>query len=100
MSTRKDVAELVFPDVKETIADLQKKYPPRPQKVVSRFAPSPTGFLHIGAIRSSFLPWKFVRQNDGIFILRIEDTDQKRLVEGSIDQIINLLKTFNIQIDE
>lgn len=100
MSTRKAVADMIFPDIHETIADLQKKYPPRPEKVISRFAPSPTGFLHVGAIRSSFLPWKFVKQNNGKFILRIEDTDQKRLVEGSIDQIIDLLKTFNISIDE
>lgn len=81
MTTRKDIAEMIFPEVKEGIADLEKKYPPRKNEVCSRFAPSPTGFLHIGAIFSSFVPFKFVQQNHGTFILRIEDTDQKRSVE-------------------
>lgn len=100
MATRKDIADLIFPDVKETIADLEKKYPPRANPICSRFAPSPTGFLHIGAVFTAFVAWKFCAQQQGTFVLRIEDTDQKRSVEWAIDEIIDLLKTFNITINE
>lgn len=100
MTTRGEIAEGIFPEVKEGIADLQKKYPVRKQEVCSRFAPSPTGFLHIGAIFSSFVPSKFVQQNSWVFILRIEDTDTKRTVEWGVNQIVDLLKFFGIAIDE
>jgi glutamyl-tRNA synthetase len=100
MTTRKDIAELIFPDVTQTIQDLEKKYPPRSNPICSRFAPSPTGFLHIGGISTSFIARKFTKQNNGTFILRIEDTDQKREVEGTVDLIIDGMKTFGIQIDE
>ena len=100
MTTRKDIAELIFPDVTQTIQDLEKKYPPRSNPICSRFAPSPTGFLHIGGISTSFIARKFTKQNNGTFILRIEDTDQKREVEGVVDLIVNYMKMFGIQIDE
>jgi len=107
MTTRKDIADLIFPDVTETIQDLEKKYPPRPNptrlpdgQVCSRFAPSPTGFLHIGGIYSAFVSRKYAKQHNGTFVLRIEDTDQKREVEGTVDLIIDGMKTFGIQIDE
>ena len=107
MTTRKDIAEAIFPEVKEGIADLQKKYPARKNEthlpdgqVCSRVAPSPTGFLHLGVLFASFVPFKFVHQNNGTFILRIEDTDQKRSIEWGVDQIIDLLKFFGIEIDE
>lgn len=100
MTSRADIAEMIFPEVKESIADLQKKYPARSNPICSRFAPSPTGFLHIGWIYASFVEWKFAKQNWGTFFLRIEDTDQKREVEGAVDLIISWLKFFGIQIDE
>lgn len=100
MTTRKEIADIIFPDVKETIQDLEKKYPPRTNPICSRFAPSPTGFLHIGWIYSAFVSRKFSKQNNGTFILRIEDTDQKREVQGTVDLIIDGMKTFGIQIDE
>ena len=100
MTTRKEIADLIFPDVTETIQDLEKKYPPRSNHICSRFAPSPTGFLHIGGIYASFVERKFAKQNNGTFILRIEDTDQKREVEGVVDLIVNYIKMFGIQIDE
>jgi glutamyl-tRNA synthetase len=98
--TRQELADLIFPDVHETIADLEKKYPPRTNPICSRFAPSPTGFLHIGGVYASFIEWKFAKQHAGTFFLRIEDTDQKREVEGTVDLIIDGMKTFGIQIDE
>ncbi|MFA6256053.1 MAG: glutamate--tRNA ligase [Candidatus Absconditabacterales bacterium] len=100
MATRKQIADIIFPDVTETIQDLEKKYPPRKNLICSRFAPSPTGFLHIGGIYSAFVSRKFAKQQGGTFFLRIEDTDQKREVEGTVELIINYMKMFGIQIDE
>lgn len=70
------------------------------KKVVTRFAPSPTGYMHIGGVRTALFAWALARQNDGIFILRIEDTDKEREVEGSIQQIIDSLKWLGITWDE
>lgn len=68
--------------------------------IVTRFAPSPTGYMHIGGVRTALFAWAFARQNGGNFILRIEDTDQAREVEGSIQQIIDSLKWIGIDWDE
>ncbi len=69
------------------------------RKVVTRFAPSPTGFLHVGGVRTALFAWLLARQADGTFILRIEDTDKNREVEGSIDHIIECLRTIGIDYD-
>jgi len=69
-------------------------------KVITRFAPSPTGFLHIGGVRTALFAWAYARQQGGIFILRIEDTDKAREVEGSIQHIIDSLKWVGITWDE
>lgn len=68
-------------------------------KVVTRFAPSPTGFLHVGGVRTALFAWLLARQSNGTFILRIEDTDKNREVEGSIDHIIKCLRTIGIDYD-
>ncbi len=70
------------------------------KKVVTRFAPSPTGFMHIGGVRTALFAWAFARKNNGTFILRIEDTDKAREVEGSIEHIIKSLKWLGISWDE
>ena len=70
------------------------------QKVVTRFAPSPTGFLHIGGIRTALYAWAYAKKNNGTFILRIEDTDKAREVEGSIEHIIKSLKWIGITWNE
>src|SRR5680860_359434 len=70
------------------------------QKVLTRFAPSPTGFLHIGGIRTALYSWAYAKKNNGTFILRIEDTDKEREVEGSIDHIIESLKWIGIEWNE
>lgn len=100
MTTRTDIAEAVFPDVKETIADLEKKYPPRQNPICSRIAPSPTWFMHIGNLFQWFVAWKFATQQWWTFLVRIEDTDQKREVEGALDLIISVLTRFGISITE
>lgn len=69
-------------------------------KVRTRFAPSPTGFMHIGNLRTAIFEYLIAKHNDGHFILRIEDTDQTRKVDGAIDFIYNTLKLCNINIDE
>ena len=69
-------------------------------KIRTRFAPSPTGFLHVGSLRTALYCYLFAKKYDGKFILRIEDTDQKRFVEGAIDVIINGLKWAGIAPDE
>jgi glutamyl-tRNA synthetase len=68
--------------------------------VVTRFAPSPTGFMHVGSIRTALYSWLYARKNNGIMILRIEDTDKEREVSGSIDHIIESLKWLGITWDE
>jgi len=69
-------------------------------KIRTRFAPSPTGFMHIGNLRTALYAYLYARHNKGTFILRIEDTDQERYVEGAIDVIYNTLKTAGIDYDE
>lgn len=68
--------------------------------VVTRFAPSPTGYLHVGGLRTALYAYLFARQNKGKFILRIEDTDQKRYVEGAVESLQNALKFFDLNWDE
>jgi glutamyl-tRNA synthetase len=68
--------------------------------VRTRFAPSPTGFMHVGGVRTALFAWLFARQNNGQFILRIEDTDKAREVEGSIGHIMESLKWLGIEWDE
>lgn len=66
----------------------------------TRFAPSPTGFMHVGGIRTALFAWFVARQSNGVFILRLEDTDQKREVEGSADHILRALNALGITHDE
>ena len=69
-------------------------------KVCVRFAPSPTGFLHIGSLRTALFNWLFAKKNSGKFILRIEDTDRERYVEGAVENIIEALKWYGLDFDE
>ncbi len=71
-----------------------------PEKVVTRFAPSPTGYLHVGGARTALFNWLLARRNGGTFILRIEDTDQKRNTPTAAQQVMNDLKWLGIQWDE
>ena len=68
--------------------------------VRTRFAPSPTGYLHVGGLRTALYAYLVAKQNGGKFLLRIEDTDQKRFVEGSVEGIIKSLKWAGLDIDE
>lgn len=102
MADYKDLANLIFPNAKE-ISYYEEKYPARNLKegaIVTRFAPSPTGFVHIGGLYQSLLARKLTEQTEGVFFLRIEDTDQKREVENGITGIVNALRDFVIVPDE
>ncbi len=98
----KELANLIFPNAKE-ISYYEEKYPGRNLKegaIVTRFAPSPTGFVHIGGLYQSLIARKLASQTEGVFFLRIEDTDQKREVENGVSGIVNSLKDFDIVPDE
>ena len=69
-------------------------------KVRTRFAPSPTGYMHVGNLRTAIFEYLVARHNNGDFILRIEDTDQTRKVDDAVDFIYNTLELCNITIDE
>lgn len=97
------LAELLFPHITKTIEDYEEMYPVRNLKEgasVTRFAPSPTGFLHIGGLFAALISERIAHQSGGVFMLRIEDTDKKREVEGGVSKIIDGLKSFDIKIDE
>lgn len=99
----KRVAEALFPNIKMTYQEAEALYPPRdlPEGAVcTRFAPSPTGFMHIGGLYTALLNSIFTRSRGGVFFLRIEDTDQKRQIENGVTEIINALDEFQIHFDE
>lgn len=97
------LAELLFPDVTETPDDMEKKYPPRElpaEAKVTRFAPSPTGFVHFGGLFPTRVSERLAHQSGGVFYLRIEDTDAKREVEGAEENLIGTLQNYGIVFDE
>lgn len=103
MNLLEKLANLIFTDVTETVADLEKRYPNRnlaSGAMVTRFAPSPTGFLHSGSLFAAMVSNKFAKQSNGVFFLRLEDTDQKREIKGSGNELINQLKSFGVIADE
>ena len=100
--TYKELADLIYPNVKE-IDYYEKKYPRRnlPEgAVVTRFAPSPTGFVHIGGLYQALVARTVAKKTNGVFFLRVEDTDQKREVANGVTGIVNSLKDFDMAPDE
>ena len=100
---RVELAELLFPNIKKTREYYEELYPERnlPEgAMVTRFGPSPTGFVHMGSLFGSFIDSIYARQTNGVFFLRIEDTDQKRSVENGVEGIFEDLKSFDIIPDE
>ena len=70
------------------------------ETVRTRFAPSPTGYLHLGGLRTALYAYLMAKKNNGVFILRIEDTDQNRYVEGAVDVIYRTMKDIGLDWDE
>lgn len=97
------LAELLFPDVVNGPDYYEKKFPERdlPKGAeVTRMAPSPTGFIHLGNLYSALADERIAHRDGGVFYLRIEDTDEKRKVDGAVETIINVLRYFDIEFDE
>ena len=100
--TYKELADLIFPNVRE-INYYEEKYPERNLEegaIVTRYAPSPTGMMHIGGLYQALIAKMVSKKTNGVFFVRIEDTDQKREVENGISNIVNALKDFDIMPDE
>lgn len=98
----KDLADLIFPEAKD-ISYYEEKYPRRELKenaVVTRYAPSPTGVMHIGGLYQALIAKKIAKQTEGVFFVRIEDTDQKREIENGTMEIINSLSNFGLEPNE
>lgn len=103
MEDRKELAARLFPDVTVTEQELEERFPPRILKegaVVSRMAPSPTGFVHLGNLVQGLTSERLCHQSDGVLFLRVEDTDAKREVPGAIETLIDSLFHYGIRFDE
>ncbi len=103
MTIYEQLAKVMFPDVDKSPADYEVMYPPRSLKEgarVTRIAPSPTGYLHLGTFFTSMVNRLTADATDGIFFFRLEDTDKKREVEGGADDILEGINGFGLSIDE
>ena len=97
------LAELLFPNIVETVDEIEARFPARnlPEgAVVSRMAPSPTGFVHLGNLVQGTISERMCHQSGGVLFLRVEDTDAKREVPGAVEVLIDTLKHYGIQFDE
>ena len=96
------LAELLFPNIVETVDEIEARFPARnlPEgAVVSRMAPSPTGFVHLGNLVQGTISERMCHQSGGVLFLRVEDTDAKREVPGAVEVLIDTLKHYGIQFD-
>ena len=99
----KKLAELLFPDNKMRVEEIEKKYPKRklPEGAfVTRFAPSPTGYMHLGGFFQALIDFNIAKRSKGVFYLRIEDTDNKREITGASSIIMNILNEYGLTPDE
>ena len=97
------LAQLLFPNVTETPEEVDARFPQRnlPEgAIVTRMAPSPTGFVHLGNLVQGLIAERMAHQSEGVLFLRVEDTDAKREVPGAVEVLINTLKHYGIQFDE
>ena len=97
------LADLLFPNVTETPEEVEARFPRRelPEgAVVTRMAPSPTGFVHLGNLVQGMISERMAHQSGGVLFLRVEDTDAKREVPGAVEVLINSLEHYNIRFDE
>lgn len=101
MNERKELADIIFPNIDKTIEDYKNMYPNRNiDGKVTRFAPSPTGYMHLGGFYQAIINYVISKNTNGIFFLRNEDTDQKREVEEAVKLIMTTLRHYNIIPDE
>ena len=103
MSDNLKLAQLLFPNISKTPEDMEAQFPPRNLKEgvrVTRLAPSPTGFLHFGNLFAGTVAYRTAKTTDGIFFVRVEDTDQKRKIEGAVKVMLDGLEAFGVKADE
>lgn len=103
MDQNKQLADLLFPHIDKTPEHYESLYPQRnlpAEAKVTRVAPSPTGFVHMGALYAAVIPERMAHQSDGVFFLRIEDTDKKREIEGGVSEIVNSFAHYGLKFDE
>ena len=103
MTNYQKIAELLYPNNKFTVEEILQKYPKRnlnANQVVSRYAPSPTGYMHLGNFFQMFISYNLTRVTDGVFFLRIEDTDAKREKKDAVGVIYEILNKFGIKPNE
>ena len=97
------LANILFPNVVKTPEELEIEFPVRNLKegaIVSRMAPSPTGFVHLGNLVQGLTSERLSHQSGGVLFLRVEDTDRKREVPGAVETLIETLKHYGIHFDE
>lgn len=97
------LAELLFPDIKESRESVEARFPERQLSegaCVTRIGPSPTGFVHLGNLYNAIIAERIAHQSNGVFYLRIEDTDNKREVEGAVEMLIEAMDYFGVHFDE
>lgn len=100
---KQEIIDKIFPNPLPSIEELEARFPKRdlPEgAIVSRVGPSPTGFLHLGTLSAALIPERLAHQSGGVFILRIEDTDQKRKVDGAVDIILQAMQDYHLNNDE
>jgi len=98
-----ELSEILFPHIKNTVEHYENIYPERElekKSEVTRFAPSPTGFIHLGGIYAALIAERVAHMSDGVFFLRIEDTDKKREVLNGVEKILSVFENFQINFDE
>ena len=101
--TNKDLANVIFPNITKTVEDYEKEYPERnlpDNAYVTRYAPSPTGFMHLGNFMQAVTNYVIAKNSGGVFYLRNEDTDKAREVEGAVDLIHHVLNHYDLRPDE
>src|SRR5699024_6121669 len=97
------LAQLLFPHVTDTPKSLERRYPPRvlpAGAIVTRMAPSPTGFVHLGNLVQGLVAERMAHQSGGVLFLRVDDTDAKREVPGAVEVLIQTLQHYGIHFDE
>ena len=103
MTNYSELADLLFPNIDKTPEYYEELYPPRRLKEgvkVTRFAPSPTGFLHFGNLYTMLVAYRSAKNSDGVFYVRVEDTDNKRRVDGAVEVMLKSLAAYGIEADE
>lgn len=98
-----EIISRLMPESLPSADEVFRRYPPRnlPEgAMITRIAPSPTGYVHIGAIFNALLDERFAHQSGGVYYMRLEDTDSKREIEGASEMLLNAFGRYQVPFDE